>query len=107
MSVRALSGQFLKFMEQNGLVGPGIINDVWPSLRVVSKFFCANVAKRSSLRPKKRARFICLRCVVLVAFFEYFRIRDKSLIPRQNSQHSWNSSLEKPNKLVQIMQWDL
>merc|ERR1711953_513284 len=88
MSIRSLPCQFLEFMEQNRFICPGVINDVQPSLCAVSKLFCANVG-----------------CVVFVAFFKYFRIRDKSFIPSQNSQHSWNSSLEKPNKLVQVMQW--
>ena len=105
MSIRSLPCQFLEFMEQNRFICPGVINNVRPSLRVVSKLFCANVAKSNLYDQKKGSFSICLRCVVFVAFFKYFRIRDKSFIPSQNSQHSWNSSLEKPNKLVQVMQW--
>ena len=44
---------------------------------------------------------------MVVTLLEDLGIGHKRFVSRQDSQHSWNSSLKKPNKLVQVVQRDL
>ena len=103
--VRPLPRQSLHLVQEDRLVGPGIVNDVRSPLSPVPELCSPRVAENYSVTPKTCLTF--LRGVMVVAFLEDLGIGHKSFVSRQDSQHSWNSSLKKPNKLVQIVQRDL